>query len=101
MVGRGFTPVLALRTIMALAHYVNGFVLQEQTERQEDTEQPADELAAMAELLDGGTAATLMVAIRAGGRPLGEDAFAHGLQALIDGTAAAMARQRPGRPGPG
>src|SRR5512132_2290861 len=44
MVERGFSPVLALRTIMAIAHYVNGFVLQEQTERQEDT-QPADGLA--------------------------------------------------------
>jgi TetR/AcrR family transcriptional regulator, tetracycline repressor protein len=90
MVGRGFTPVLALRTIMALAHYVNGFVLQEQTERQEDTEQAADELAALAGLLDGGTSATLLVAIREGGRPLGEDAFEHGLRALINGTTAAL-----------
>jgi hypothetical protein len=29
MVGCGFTPALALRTIMAIAHYANGFVLQE------------------------------------------------------------------------
>jgi TetR/AcrR family transcriptional regulator, tetracycline repressor protein len=90
MVGCGFTPALALRTIMAIAHYVNGFVLQEQTERQEDTEPPAGELAAMAELLDGGDWSTLLVAIREGGSPLGEDAFEHGLQALIDGTTTAL-----------
>jgi TetR/AcrR family tetracycline transcriptional repressor len=90
MVDRGFTPVLALRTIMAIAHYVNGFVLQEQTERQEDTQPPADELAAMTEQLDGGSSATLLVAIREGGSPLGEDAFEHGLQALIDGTTTAL-----------
>jgi AcrR family transcriptional regulator len=90
MVDRGFTPALALRTIMAIAHYVNGFVLQEQTERQEDTQPPAGELAAMAELLDGGDWSTLLVAIREGGSPLGEDAFEHGLQALIDGTTTAL-----------
>src|SRR5512132_2290451 len=90
MVGCGFTPALALRTIMAMAHYVNGFVLQEQTERQEDTQPPAGEPAAMAELLDGGDWSTLLVAIREGGSPLGEDAFEHGLQALIDGTTTAL-----------
>jgi TetR/AcrR family tetracycline transcriptional repressor len=90
MVDCGFTPVLALRTIMAIAHYVNGFVLQEQTERQEDTEPPADEPAAMAELPDGGDWSTLLVAIREGGSPLGEEAFEYGLQALIDGTTTAL-----------
>ena len=100
MVGRGFTPALALRTIMALAHYVNGFVLQEQTERQEDTEPSGDALAATAGLLDGGGSSTLLLAIRQGGSPLGEDAFEHGLQALIDGTAAAVSRQRPSHPDP-
>jgi TetR/AcrR family tetracycline transcriptional repressor len=93
MVGCGFTPVLALRTTGALAYYVNGFVLQEQTSRQEDRGQPADQLAALAELLDGGTSASLLVAIREGGSPLGDQAFEHGLRALIDGTAAALARQ--------
>jgi TetR/AcrR family tetracycline transcriptional repressor len=90
MVERGFTPALALRTIMAMAHYVNGFVLQEQTERQEDTQPPSGEPAAMAELLDGGDWSTLLVAIREGGSPLGEEAFEHGLQALIDGTTTAL-----------
>jgi TetR/AcrR family tetracycline transcriptional repressor len=63
MVDRGFTPVLALRTISALAYYVNGFVLQEQASPQQDAEPPAEQLAALAELLDGGTSAPLLVAI--------------------------------------
>lgn len=94
MVGRGFTPVLALRTISALAYYVNGFVLQEQA----SPEQPSAQLAALAELLDGGMSAPLLVAVREGGNPLGEQAFEHGLRALLDGTAAALARQRPNHP---
>jgi len=44
----------------------------------------------MAGLLDGGDWPTLLVAIREGGSPLGEDAFEHGLQALIDGTTTAL-----------
>ena len=45
MVGHGFTPLLALRTITALTHYTNGAVLQEQATRQERTEgqEPAGE----------------------------------------------------------
>jgi TetR/AcrR family transcriptional regulator, tetracycline repressor protein len=100
MVDRGFTPVLALRTIMAVAHYVNGFVLQEQTSRQDDAQQQADQFAELAGLLDGGASSTLLTAIREDGSLLGEDAFEHGLRALIDGTAAALARQHPGHPGP-
>jgi TetR/AcrR family transcriptional regulator, tetracycline repressor protein len=97
MVARGFTPVLALRTISALSHYVTGFVLQEQASGPRDAKQPPDQHAALAELLDGGTSAPLLVAVRRGGSPLGEAAFEHGLRALIDGTAAALARQRPTR----
>ncbi|MFC6900497.1 TetR/AcrR family transcriptional regulator C-terminal domain-containing protein [Nonomuraea dietziae] len=33
MLAHGFTPVLALRTITAISHYVTGFVLQEQAAR--------------------------------------------------------------------
>lgn len=93
MVDRGFTPVLALHTIAALSRYVTGFVLQEQTERHQHDLSPADRLAALADLLDGGTSATLLVALRNGGSPLSEAAFEHGLQALIDGTTTALARQ--------
>ena len=93
MVDRGFTPALALRTIATLSRYVNGFVLQEQTERRGRPEPPADQLAAVAELLDGGTSAVLLSAIREGGSPLGEEAFEHGLQVVMDGTSAALARR--------
>ncbi|MFF5114441.1 TetR/AcrR family transcriptional regulator C-terminal domain-containing protein [Streptosporangium sp. NPDC000509] len=92
MVGRGFTPVLALRTITALTRYVNGYVLQEQSERREHSDAPADRLAALGGLLDGGMEATLIAALRESGGSFGEDAFEHGLQALIDGTATALAR---------
>lgn len=98
MVGRGFTPALALRTITALTRYVNGCVLQEQTERREQADAPPDRLAALAGLLDGsdggdrGREATLIAALRESGGSFGEDAFEHGLQALIDGTATALAR---------
>jgi TetR/AcrR family transcriptional regulator, tetracycline repressor protein len=96
MVGRGFTPVLALRTISALSYYVTGFVLQEQASRQQAAGPPPDRFAALAELLDGGRSAPLLVAIHQGGSPLGEAAFEHGLRALLDGTAAALSRERAG-----
>jgi len=55
-----------------------------------DPQQPADGLAAPAGPLDGGPSATLLLAIGQGGQPLSEDAFEHGLQALINGTTAAL-----------
>lgn len=92
MVGHGFTPVLALRTITSLTRYVNGCVLQEQSERREHPGTPPDRLAALAEQLDGGMEATLITAFRESGGSFGEDAFEHGLRALINGTAIALAR---------
>ncbi|WP_084965330.1 TetR/AcrR family transcriptional regulator C-terminal domain-containing protein [Thermoactinospora rubra] len=92
MVGCGFTPVLALRTITAVSHYVTGFVLQEQSVPGEQAEAPQDRLAALAALLEGGASAPLLLAIREGGSPLAEAAFDHGLRTLLDGTAAALAR---------
>ena len=90
MVDRGFTPALALWTISSLSHYVNGFVLQAQGERREPSAPPEDLLAAVAGQLDGGMSAPLIAAMLEGGGPLGEDAFEHGLRALIDGTAAVL-----------
>lgn len=97
LVDGGFTPLLALHTITALAHYVIGFVLQEQAAPREDQTQPADPMAELAELLDAGASATLLVAIREGGNPVGDQAFEHGLHVLIDGTAAALAREQSSR----
>jgi TetR/AcrR family tetracycline transcriptional repressor len=98
MTGLGFTPVLALRTITALTHYINGFVLQEQAERHSPAGQPPDPLAPVAAML-GGTSSTLLTALREGGSPLGDDAFEHGLRILIDGTTTALARQRASHTG--
>jgi TetR/AcrR family tetracycline transcriptional repressor len=69
-------------------------VLQAQTQRREADDTPGAALAALAGLLDGGMAAPLVVALRDGGDPLGEEAFEHGLRVLIDGTAAALERHR-------
>lgn len=96
MVDRGFTPVLALRTITAISQYVNGFVLAEQTKPRQPTESPSHPLAALTELLDAGTSAPLLVAIRESGGTTTDDAFEHGLRTLIDGTTAALDRQQPG-----
>jgi AcrR family transcriptional regulator len=72
MVERGFTPVEALRTISAITYYVNGFVLQEQTERPAG---PPFEVPP-----------TLLEAISAGGSPASPEAFEYGLRALLRGT---------------
>ncbi|GAB3420230.1 TetR family transcriptional regulator [Flindersiella endophytica] len=94
MVEQGFPPLLALRTISTLSYYATGFVLQEQTTRQEYTEPPADPLAATAALL-GGPDAVLLQAVRAGGSPLSEAAFDHGLRAIIAGTEAVLGAGEP------
>lgn len=94
MVDRGFTPVLALRTITTISQYVNGFVLAEQAKPRRPTESPSHPLAALTELLDADTSAPLLVAIREGGGTTTDDAFEHGLQTLIDGTTAAVVRSR-------
>ncbi|MER5420806.1 TetR/AcrR family transcriptional regulator C-terminal domain-containing protein [Streptosporangium roseum] len=92
LVGCGFTPVLALRTIGSCTSYINGFVLREQAERQESADEPSQRLAAVTAMLERGTDATLLLAIREGGGSLGDEAFDHGLRTLIDGTAAALQR---------
>ncbi|GAA3113818.1 TetR/AcrR family transcriptional regulator C-terminal domain-containing protein [Streptosporangium carneum] len=86
LVGCGFTPVLALRTVAACTRYINGFVLQEQTERHG----APGALADLAALLERGMEAPLITGIAEGGNPLGEEAFEHGLRMLIDGTAATL-----------
>jgi TetR/AcrR family transcriptional regulator, tetracycline repressor protein len=94
LAGHGFTPVLALRTITAIASYVTGFVLREQTKRPPSPEAPADaSVTALAQLLDDGMSAPLLVAIQEGGSPLGEESFEHGLRLLIDGTTIALQRE--------
>jgi TetR/AcrR family tetracycline transcriptional repressor len=88
----GFTPALALRAITALSNYVTGCVLREQAGRQQRAEEPRVDAAALAGLTGAAASAPLLVAIRGGGAPSGEEAFDFGLRALIDGTTAALDR---------
>jgi TetR/AcrR family tetracycline transcriptional repressor len=88
MVERGFSPALALRTVSALTYYVNGFVQQEQLAAGPHAEPAAERVDPAA--LEGGT---LLAALAAGASPLGEQTFAHGLRALLDGTAVALAAE--------
>ncbi|HEX8037134.1 MAG TPA: TetR/AcrR family transcriptional regulator C-terminal domain-containing protein [Ktedonobacterales bacterium] len=92
MVALGFDPVQALRTITALTNYVNGFILQEQSSRQPATNVPVPR-DGLAELLSEGDAAPLLVAFAEGGSPYNEESFEYGLQALIEGCAAALHRR--------
>lgn len=94
MVDRGFTPVLALRTITAVSQYVTGFVLHEQARAAPHAGRPDDAVAALVDVLDGDTAAPLIAALHDGARTVGDDAFEHGLEALIDGTTVALTTHR-------
>lgn len=82
MVGLGFTPELALRTIMTVGDYANGFVLQEQVR----IGPPGDEEVAML-----ATMPTLLAAFESGGYRVPDEAFGHGLTVLIKGTEAVLA----------
>ena len=78
MVGLGFTPALAFRTIMVIADYTNGFVLQEQAPHTPPS--PAE--LAMLERLP-----TLREAV---GAREPEAAFEHGLDVIVAGTQALL-----------
>lgn len=86
LVAHGFSPGLAFRTMTVLTQYVNGFVLQEQAVPGKHAVPPSDLLAAVADLLDGDTAAPLLIALRGGISTIGDEAFEHGLRLLISGT---------------
>lgn len=92
MVDLGFDPVQALRTITALTNYVDGFVLQEQSSRQPAASHPVTP-ESLVEFFSEGKAAPLLVAFAQGGSPYSEESFTYGLQALIDGCAAALQRR--------
>lgn len=80
LVAAGFTPVEALRALVALGHYVTGFVIEEQAalQRRELRSSPRDEQ-------QGVDTPTLRAALEDGGAPENDDAFEHGLRALIRG----------------
>jgi TetR/AcrR family tetracycline transcriptional repressor len=79
MVGRGFTPIQALRTITALSHYINGHVLQEQA---------VSAVADHTERPDLSELPTLAAAL-ASGSPMGDEVFEYGLSTFINGTVVA------------
>ncbi|GIM91556.1 TetR/AcrR family transcriptional regulator C-terminal domain-containing protein [Paractinoplanes toevensis] len=81
MVRIGFSPALALRTIMTVGDYTNGFVLQEQARIGPPGE---EELAILASL------PTLSEAFRSGGYREPAEAFEHGLNVLVAGTEAVL-----------
>ena len=81
MVRLGVTPVLALRTIMVIADYTNGFVLQEQALHSQPSPQELEALARMP---------TLREAFRSGGYRQADAAFEHGLDVMVAGTQALL-----------
>ncbi|MDF5756888.1 TetR/AcrR family transcriptional regulator C-terminal domain-containing protein [Spongiactinospora sp. TRM90649] len=82
MTAHGFTPALALHTITTVTYYVNGFVLQEQSQP-DALSSPA---VSSPDLPDPATMPTLLAAVHGGGALLGDQAFACGLRTLIRGT---------------
>jgi TetR/AcrR family tetracycline transcriptional repressor len=81
MVKLGFTPALALHTIMVIADYTNGFVLQEQALQSQPTTQELEMLARLP---------TLREAFRTGGYRQPDAAFEHGLDVMVAGTTAIL-----------
>jgi TetR/AcrR family tetracycline transcriptional repressor len=94
LLGFGFDAVHALQAITALTNYVSGYVFVLQTR---GWQQPASKIdaasASEANPLSDGNPSVLMTAIAEGGSPYSETSFEYGLQALIDGLAAALNRQ--------
>jgi TetR/AcrR family tetracycline transcriptional repressor len=91
MVDLGFDPIGALRTVTALTNYVNGFLLQEQSALHPTMHEPVSHNALAAFLRERQTT-PLFVALAEGGSPYNEASFEYGLQALIEGCAAAFNR---------
>jgi TetR/AcrR family tetracycline transcriptional repressor len=87
MVGCGFSPALALRTIATISQYVNGFVLQEQARL--DAPPEAASAGKLADLPP-----VLLAAAQAGGAATGEETFEYGLGCLIDGFTVALERDK-------
>jgi len=93
MTARGFSPLAAVRAITTVSHYITGFVLEEQAERQRHTQTPlgetdAEEHAAL------GSHSPLTAAIRDGGDLQGDAAFEDGLRILVAGISATFERTR-------
>ena len=87
LVGAGFTPAQALRSITAIGHYVTGFVMEEQSARHRpQPDMPTSPDSAIQDT------PTLVAAIREGGPPESNEAFEQGVAMLIDGMQALLQR---------
>lgn len=97
LVDCGFTPAQALRGVMAVCHYVNGFAMKEQAEVRRQTDDPSyAEDPPPGQLLDLFTATPILAAaICQVGDPRGPEEFDYGLKLLLDGMAAALERAEP------
>jgi TetR/AcrR family tetracycline transcriptional repressor len=86
LLGFGFDPVQALRTVTALTNYVNGFVFVLQTQGlQQPVAKSRTARTSSIEPASKAKSSLLMVAITEGGSPYSEESFEYGLQALISG----------------
>jgi TetR/AcrR family tetracycline transcriptional repressor len=77
MIRFGFTPAAAMHAIGALSHYTTGFVLDEQARERDASPERLASFAA--------DYPTVVAAVREGGTPTSDDAYAFGLRLLIDG----------------
>ncbi len=80
LVKAGFSPAAALRSVMAIGHYVTGFVLAEQSDPHHTADGPPP---GAVELLEANP--VFASAIAEGGDPQSEAAFEHGLHMLVNG----------------
>lgn len=90
LVDAGFTPEDAARAIVVLGHYVTGFVLDEQHDRERDGEEPPAVPAELSLLAAGGAAVFDRDAL-----------FEYGLRRMLDGMRAHVAAAGTGAGGAG
>jgi TetR/AcrR family tetracycline transcriptional repressor len=88
LVQAGLDPATALHTLIAIGHFVTGFVLEEQAAAARDAPTTGAD----------GQYPLLRAALATGGPPEGDRAFEHGLGALIDGLARHLPGREEGRP---
>jgi TetR/AcrR family tetracycline transcriptional repressor len=93
--GAGFAPGDALRGMLALSNYVNGFSLEEQADRLRDgaggTSPAAEQVGAW--LANLARYPLLAEGFRQAGDPQNDAAFEHGLRLLIEGMRSDLARR--------
>ena len=88
LTGLGFTPEQGLHAIASISHYTLGFVLNEQARRERQERGETQELASYADF------PLTVAAVRAGGAPTSDEAFARGVRLIVDGVAASLRPQQ-------